>query len=174
MLTRMFKDLFNILILLLPWWEKHSDTIHQPPQLNNLRNSVSVFCGETSTPNIRLIKKTSEERQRNKPDEGLKASMWHQYNEIQSKLSFPGCDHPSMGGGCLLCLKQYLGGFYGSQNIHMNTTSWDFQLEHCTVTMIDLIHRDAVSSSTCVMADQRIDSLQTEKETCESLCCSGL
>lgn len=65
-------------------------------QLNNLQNSVSVFWGETSTPNIRVIKK--KKRLRNKADEGLKASMWRQYDEIRSRLSFPGCDHPSMGG----------------------------------------------------------------------------
>lgn len=175
MLKRMFKDRFNILILLLPRWEKHSDTIHQRRLLNNLQNSVLVFWGETSTRTIRLIKKTSEERQRKKPDEWLKASMWRQYYKNRSRLSFPGCDHPSMGAeGCLLCLKQYLGGFYGSENIHMNTTSWDFQLEHRTVTTIDLIHREPVGSSTCVVADQRIDSLQMEKKTCESTCCSGL
>lgn len=71
-------------------------------QLNNLQNSVAVFWGETSTPNIRLIKKkkkASEERLSNKPDEGLKASVWHQYDEIRSRLSFPGCDHQIHGGG---------------------------------------------------------------------------
>lgn len=45
-------------------------------------------------------------------------------------------------GGCLLFLQQYLGGFYRSQNIRMNAAFWDFQLERCTVTTIDLIHRD--------------------------------
>lgn len=49
----------------------------------------------------------------------------------------------------------------------MNATSWDFQLEHCTVTTIDLICRDLVGGSTSA-ADQRIDSFQMEKETCES------
>lgn len=167
MLTRMFKDLFNILILLLPRWEKHSDTIHQPRQLNNLQNSVLVFWGETSTQTIQLIKRTSQELQRNRPDEGLKASIWHQHGKIQSRLSFPGCDHQIHEGGCLPCLKQYLGGFYGSQSIHMNTASWDFKLEHCTVTTIDLIHRDPVCGSTST-TDQRIDFFQMEKETREA------
>lgn len=177
MLTRMFKELVNILILLLPRWEKHSDTIHQQSikQLTKFSCSILRRNLDTKHPTDKKKKKASEERLSNKPDEGLKASVWHQYDEIRSRLSFPGCDHQIHGGGrCLLCLKQYLGGFYGSRSIRMNTTSWDFQLEHCTVATIDHIHRDPVGGSTCVVADQRIDSLQMEKETCESPCCSGL
>lgn len=40
----------------------------------------------------------------------------------------------------LACLKQCLGGFYGSMYNHLNTWTNGFPLEHCTVPMIHLTH----------------------------------
>lgn len=44
--------------------------------------------------------------------------------------------------------EQCLGGFYRSKNISMNTRTWSFPLEHCTVAMINvprfILHMAAV------------------------------
>lgn len=51
----------------------------------------------------------------------------------ESKSDWATWDKMLLAWGGFLCLKQYLGWFYGSKNIFMNTRTKAFPLEHCPV-----------------------------------------
>lgn len=153
-------------------------------------HASAVFCWETLDPGIQLwwhwspneamCATITQKLLRVSPmkcDKERKASNWSQNAPDPSLHGMCPKDYApkSTVGMTWLCLKQCLGVFYRSKSIHMKTRAQGFQLEHCSVATVDVIHSGSginAGADQCVfdfsaLTEQWRDTISVQSEFSE-------